>query len=304
MLAPLGALHGAVTPITRELHAPPHVSIIAVGGATIGGSGRTALVLSCAEYMQSLGARVAIVGHAYRARPGRARIVTTQDSLEHVGDEARMLARALGDRARVVVGRTRQEALDLAQTLADVVILDGVLQTHPRRAALSLLAVREELPWGSGLVMPAGDLRASRSRLLAACDQEVPVHIPLGDAVLDLRDRNVGLITAIARPARVLATLAANGIHVSTHVDLGDHGGRRKDVLCALSAAPKATTWLVTPKCAEHLFPIADLLEITEQNGSRVVTMEGRAVLRPRTLAALTRILQGNSLQGPNLDLL
>lgn len=305
LLAPLGRLHGALAPIARELRAAPGVKVIAVGGATIGGSGRTALVLSCAECMLSLGARVAVVGHGYRARPGAARVVTTDDSLDAVGDEARMLARALADRAKVVVADRRQDALDLACTRADVVLLDGVLQTSPRRAALSLLAVREDAPWGSGLVMPAGDLRASPGRLRAACDQEVAVSIPLGADVSALRGARVGVITAIARPERLLRSLADAGLSVVVHVDLGDHGARgRAYARHALATAPKVTTWLATPKCAEHLFPIADLLESTEQNDAELRVLPARAVLRPRTLAALTRVASRHSLQGPYLDLL
>ena len=38
------------------------------------------------------GARVALVGHAYRATPGRARVVAPDDALHEVGDEALVAA--------------------------------------------------------------------------------------------------------------------------------------------------------------------------------------------------------------------
>ncbi len=292
LLAPLGFLHGALAPISRVLRAAPGVVVVAIGGATIGGSGRTALALSCAEYMHACGARVAIVGHAYRARPGAApRIVSTTDSLPEVGDEARMLARALGDRVKVVVADQRQHALDLACALADVVLLDGVLQTTPQRAHLSLLAVREELPWGSGRVVPAGDLRAPRSRLLAACDLEVPVRIPEGPAASALRGARVGVLTAIARPERLLSALAHAGLDVRAHVNLGDHGAldlaRVATAVTAATATSEITTWVVTPKCAEHLLPLQDLLDL---HGTPVVCLEGRAELSPAVSSALASL--------------
>ncbi len=290
LVAPLGWLHGAIASVSRELHARPGVAVVAIGGATIGGSGRTALALSCAEYLHSRGARVAIVGHAYRARPGaKPRVVSTADALGDVGDEARMLARALGDRANVVVAADRQRAMDLACALADVVILDGVLQTTPRRAHLSLLALREDAPWGSGLVIPAGDLRALPSRLVAACDQEVRVRIPLGAAAAALRHAPVGLFTAIARPGRLLAALAHAGLSIRAHVNLGDHGRLdRARVTRAIAAASGVTAWLATPKCAEHLLPLADLLA---RRGTPAVWLEGRAEISPALSSALDALL-------------
>ncbi len=295
LLAPLGFLHGAVAPVSRELRAAPGIAVIAIGGATIGGSGRTALALSCAEYMHSLGARVAIVGHAYRARPGAAaRIVSTTDSLLSVGDEARMLARALGSRVTVVVADQRQRALDLACALADVVILDGVLQTTPQRSHLSLLGVREDAPWGSGRVVPAGDLRAPRSRLLAACDLEVPVRIPLGPAASALRGALVGVLTAIARPERLLSALAHAGLDVRAHVHLGDHGAvddaRVTDAVIAANRTSEITKWVVTPKCAEHLLPLPRLESLLDRHGTPVVCLEGRADLSPRVRSALAAV--------------
>ena len=290
LLAPLGWVHGAVAPIARELHAAPGVAVVAIGGATIGGSGRSALTLSCAEYMHAKGARVAVVGHGYRARPGpTARIVSPRDPLTEVGDEARMLARALGCRVKVVVADTRQRALNLACERADIVILDGVLQTAPQRARLSLLSVRDDAPWGSGRVIPAGDLRASRARLLAACDLLVHVGIPLGRDVSALRGARVGVLTAIARPERLLSALAHAGLDVRAHVDLGDHGALdRNRVTSAVETASAAgvTTWLVTPKCAEHLEPL------DAANEAIVVHLEGRATLAPPLRSALDSLVR------------
>jgi tetraacyldisaccharide 4'-kinase len=285
----VGWLVGSLTSVSRELHAAPGTKVVAIGGATIGGSGRTALVLSCAEYMHEQGASVAIVGHAYRASPPLVpHVVSPEDPLAGVGDEARMLARALGGKVKVVVARHRQVALQHACTLADVVILDGVLQTHPRRATLSVLALRDDTPWGSERVLPAGDLRARPSALLAACDLQARVHVPLGAACHALAGKHVGLITSIARPDRIVRALTAAGLHVATHLDLGDHGSlARRTLVRALWAAPSVEAWVATPKCAEHLLPHADFLA---SHGSPIVELEARAKLEPRLISALDAI--------------
>jgi len=74
--------------LVRSVAVPADVRVVAVGGATLGGSGKTPLAIACARELAKQGARVAFVGHAYRAHPGRARLVSPDDSLAEVGDEA------------------------------------------------------------------------------------------------------------------------------------------------------------------------------------------------------------------------
>ncbi|HEY6463199.1 MAG TPA: tetraacyldisaccharide 4'-kinase, partial [Polyangiaceae bacterium] len=161
--------------VARPLEVPAGVRVVAVGGATLGGSGKTPLAIACARHLARDGARVAFVGHAYRARPGHAREVSGADPLDEVGDEALVAARMLeAHGVRVFVGPSRGAALALATRGVDVVVLDGVLQTRPARAWLSLLSVDADEPWGRArAVPPCGDLRAPVHALLSATDQVV-----------------------------------------------------------------------------------------------------------------------------------
>ena len=267
--------------IARRLVWPDGKRVVAIGGPTLGGSGKTPLALACALHLARAGVRTTLVGHAYRASPGRPRLVAPDDDVALSGDEALMCARALAGvvGAEVIVAPTRQGALDLAFARgADVVILDGTLQTTPRRATLSLLAVEGAEPWGAGACPPAGDLRASVAALLAASDRVIRIGIDAtpvsrgawslasGAELLDwctLRTRRVGLVTAVARPHRVLARLAENGVIPACVHRLPDHawpGG---------SGTPGAQTgldlWLTTPKCRTglpahiHGIPVATL---------------------------------------------
>ena len=70
--------------VTRRLPHPSGVSIVSVGGATLGGSGKTPLAIACASALAASGARVALVGHAYRAAPLHARTVSPGDALERL----------------------------------------------------------------------------------------------------------------------------------------------------------------------------------------------------------------------------
>lgn len=248
----LGRAYGAVA--ARRL-APPlssHAAIVGVGGATLGGSGKTPLAIACARVLTERGARVAFVGHAYRAWPGVARRVTPTDPLWLVGDDALLAARALADvGVPVFVAETRRAALALAGAHADVCVVDGLLQASPR-IALSLLAVRGGAPWGAGACPPAGDLRAPVRALVAHADLVVPVRFGPARLVRDgrvvdpSRAGRVGLFTACARPELAGAALAALGVSPAVVVRAPDHGPPPRTL-------PAVDLWVAAPKCALHL---------------------------------------------------
>ncbi len=199
------ALASALAPVAtrglvRPAIVPSEIGLVCVGGATLGGSGKTRVAIACARELASRGLNIALVGHAYRAAPKSARVVSTEDALEDVGDEALVCARELGVQVPVVIGPTRQAAIDHAVQLSprlDAIVLDGPIAIRARSTqrssssaseaerssssasrmnrTVSLLAVDANRPWGSGRLPPAGDLRAPREVLLGHADHVVPV---------------------------------------------------------------------------------------------------------------------------------
>ena len=147
--------------IVRRLHVPPGVATVCVGGATLGGSGKTPLAIACARALADRGHRVALVGHGHRGRPDHARVVHSSDALDIAGDEALVAAAHLLSHVPVVIAPRRQRAVELSAEHADVLVMDGVHQIHPLRATVVLLATSMPDPWGSGQPFPRGDLRAS-----------------------------------------------------------------------------------------------------------------------------------------------
>ncbi|HSO31169.1 MAG TPA: tetraacyldisaccharide 4'-kinase, partial [Labilithrix sp.] len=214
--------------LARPLVLPPGLLVVTVGGATLGGSGKTRVALAVTRALARGGARVALIGHAYRAHPGRARVVGAADALAEVGDEALLCARSLGAGGSVVVARSRQEAVDhAASLLVDAIVLDGPLQLTPARASLAILAVDAHAPWGAGALPPAGDLRAPREALLASADLLVAVDAAArlsAAALASLGRQRVGLFTAIGRPARLEEALRGQGVVPAVVVRAPDHG--------------------------------------------------------------------------------
>jgi tetraacyldisaccharide 4'-kinase len=296
--------------VARPLLLPAGVRVVTVGGATLGGSGKTPLAIACALELAGLrgGEDVAFVGHAYRADPRRPRVVSQHDDLCEVGDEALLAARALAHaRVPVVVAPRRADAVAFAAERARILVLDGVAQTRPVRASLALLAVDAGEPWGRAqAVPPAGDLRAPRDALLAACDRVVTVGCELaadarvvsrgawlGGSLIPwpaLAGVRLGLLSALARPDRIVRDLAGRGIALQAIVRARDHGPFGAFAFEAFealeSSAVSVDLWLASPKCALHV-------ELERFSPARVATLDyrpDRIVLSPSLRSALARL--------------
>jgi tetraacyldisaccharide 4'-kinase len=187
---------------SRPVALPGGIRVVGVGGPTLGGSYKTPLVVALARAIADRGESVAVVAHGYGARrrvafskPGEARRVSPSDRPDDVGDDALLLAMALGERGAaadssfcrsgrfapgrnavdVFTGARRCDVLALAATCSPLVLVDGLLQTTPERLALSILVVDAHEPWSLGSCPPRGDLRASARALEAAADVVVSV---------------------------------------------------------------------------------------------------------------------------------
>jgi tetraacyldisaccharide 4'-kinase len=264
----------------RAVDLPPTGRIVAIGGATLGGSYKTPVALALARALVSR-CPVAVVATAYSARVTSPLIVTHDMPAGFVGDEAALFARELGSLGvPVAVARRRSEAIWTVATEGTLVVVDGLLQTRPRRAYRSLLVLDAEAPWGSGHCPPVGDLRARRDRLLGAADAvvvvgpqatppelgviELPIfRIPTevrgartpDGALLDpgrLREARLGLWLAIARPERILRALDALGIRPLVVRLWPDHAAPPS---ADVPRAPFVDAWLTSAKCATKLGP-------------------------------------------------
>jgi tetraacyldisaccharide 4'-kinase len=262
--------------LARALVLPPGICGIGVGGASLGGSCKTPFAIALALALASRGIDVALVGHAYRARPGRARVVRPDDGVAEVGDDALFAARRLArSDIDVVVGPSRQAAATLAAERAGWLVFDGLLQARPERLARSILLLDGARGWGNGHCPPAGDLRAPPHALLHAADVAIAVGEELENAdavshldratyadgravpLSDLRGAAVGLVLAIARPDRVIAGLARRGLRPVATLTFPDH---HRPTPIELARATARTThridaWLTTGKCATKLPP-------------------------------------------------
>ncbi len=147
------------------------VPVISVGNLTVGGAGKTPVVLAVSERLAALGHRVAIVNRGYGGRrAGKSPIVVSDGSGSsappaEAGDEAILLARRLPS-AIVVAGADRHAASQLAISIgASVIVLDDGMQHRRLHRDLEILVVDASDPLGNGLPLPVGPLREGISAI-------------------------------------------------------------------------------------------------------------------------------------------
>ena len=141
------------------------VPVIVVGNISVGGTGKTPLVIWLAGRLAGLGLAVAVVSRGYgrRRRRGVVPLLGTS-SADEVGDEALVIGRRA--QCPVYVGSDRVRAAQAAIAAgAAVVIADDGLQ-HLRLARDAEIAlVDAQRGFGNGALLPAGPLREPAARL-------------------------------------------------------------------------------------------------------------------------------------------
>jgi tetraacyldisaccharide 4'-kinase len=141
------------------------VPVIVVGNLTVGGSGKTPLVLWIAEFLKAGGWRPGIVSRGYGGAVREPRAVTIASEPAEVGDEPVLLARRSGCPVWVAPDRAAASlALRLQHPECDVIVLDDGLQ-HYALARDIEIAVVDARGFGNGFLLPAGPLREPRWRL-------------------------------------------------------------------------------------------------------------------------------------------
>lgn len=141
------------------------VPVIVVGNITVGGTGKTPLVIHLAQALRLLGRHPGIVSRGYRGDSAQIAEVTPASDPGAVGDEPLLLARRCG--CPVFVGHDRSaaaRALLARHRQCDVIISDDGLQ-HYRLARDVEIALFDERGVMNGWPLPAGPLREPLPRL-------------------------------------------------------------------------------------------------------------------------------------------
>lgn len=164
-LLPLAALYGLAMRARRAAYARgwcrsrhPDVPVVVVGNMTVGGTGKTPLVLWLVDALLQAGHRPGVVLRGYGGTVRDARLVSPGDTSVEVGDEAILIRQRA--RVPVAVGVDRAAAAELlVRQGCTVAISDDGLQHLALRRDLAIIVVDGERGFGNGALLPAGPLR-------------------------------------------------------------------------------------------------------------------------------------------------
>lgn len=146
------------------------VPIIVVGNISVGGTGKTPLVICLIELLRECGYKPGVVSRGYggtAAAEGKNKPITvTKDSDPvQVGDEPVLIAQRC--HCPIIISSSRTNAVQslLDQTDCDVIISDDGLQHYALKRDVEVAVVDSVRGFGNGLCLPAGPLRERPSRL-------------------------------------------------------------------------------------------------------------------------------------------
>lgn len=269
LLLPFSLLFGVITSVRRTAYAlgikkvfRPTAKVIVVGNISVGGNGKTPVVLALSRYYQEKGLRVGILSRGYGGKSSYyPRQVTPNDDAAEVGDEPRLLA--IRSKVPVVVDPIRSRgAAYLSNDLhCDLIICDDGLQHYALARDAEIIVMDERLV-GNGYLMPMGPLREGLWRLKTVdaivhnrTDNAFPsldieptkqylmrlqpgrftsvVHPDISVAKSELMQHSLVAMAGIGSPERFFTQLEKMGLKLEKTVPFPDHHQFHQDEIPA-----------------------------------------------------------------------
>jgi tetraacyldisaccharide 4'-kinase len=216
---------------TRRLPA----RVISVGNLTVGGTGKTPMVIAVAQRLKERGYNPAVLSRGYGGRAGKGvAVVSDREKIyegpEMVGEEPVLIAKRLPG-IPVVVGsdRYRTGGYAFQKWGTDLMILDDGFQYLGIEKDVSLLLVDATNPFGNGYLLPRGILREPVEQLKSA-DGIVLTKVNLVPDVVGLAEK----IQDIAGPVPIFqaALVPVQLLRLSTGTHSSPNILESKKVVC------------------------------------------------------------------------
>ncbi len=172
ILSPLSLIFWLITIIRRNLFQSgflksykASVPVIIVGNLSVGGNGKTPVVVWLVEQLQAKGLKVGVISRGYGSQSKHFPLLVTADTEAKLGgDEPVLIAKRTG--VPICISPNRQESIELllSQFHCDVIIADDGLQHYKLQRDIEIVVMGEK-GLGNGFLLPAGPLRELPSRL-------------------------------------------------------------------------------------------------------------------------------------------
>ncbi|MEY4718334.1 MAG: hypothetical protein RL563_952 [Pseudomonadota bacterium] len=282
--------------ILKTSHFP--VPVIVVGNLTVGGTGKTPLVIWLVEQLKQQGYQPGIVSRGYAGKTTSApQIVTGESQASQVGDEAVLLARRCA--CPVVVHPDRPAAVRhlLSQQACNVIISDDGLQHYALARDIEIVVVDGQRRFGNGYCLPTGPLREPLDRLRQVdfvvvnggsdviegeitmqCSGDYLVNLLNGEKkrLQDFANQPCRALAGIGNPKRFFSQLANAGLNCESFA-FPDHHSFTADDLKFSDNKPLLMTEKDAVKCAAfaqaHHWYLPIDAELPDHFGASLLTL-------------------------------
>ena len=223
---------------THKINCP----VVVVGNITVGGVGKTPLVIWLVNQLQAQGYKVGVISRGYGGkREHEPLLVIPQTSAKASGDEPLLIAKHTN--APVFVGKNRVKAANklLLDYRVDIIISDDGLQHYALERDVEIALLDAKYGLGNEKLLPAGPLRELKSRLdtvdmLIYKGKKLDAHYfeyeplmvyALGNtknqkSIESFRNQHINALAGIAHPDSFFNMLSAQGLAVVKN-PLDDH---------------------------------------------------------------------------------
>jgi tetraacyldisaccharide 4'-kinase len=249
LLLPLTALFCVIRFVRKECYSSGlfksfrlKVPVIIIGNISVGGTGKTPLLIELCSQLRSKGYRPGVITRGYGGHAQQwPQLVTAQSSAYELGDEPVLIASR--SHCPVVAGPDRVAAGEylLEHSDCDVILSDDGLQHYRLRRDAELVVIDAQRMFGNGFCMPSGPLREPVRRLAsvdlsllngATAEQTGFVLIALlceslasdqkSRLISDFASGPVHAVAGIGNPGRFFSMLREQGLDVIEH-PFADH---------------------------------------------------------------------------------
>ncbi|WP_201606709.1 MULTISPECIES: tetraacyldisaccharide 4'-kinase [Psychrobacter] len=177
LLLPISWLYGLITMLRRQAYkfgllasyrAP--VPVMVIGNISVGGSGKTPLIIALVDYLQAQGIKVGVISRGYGGDSSQMPALVDAASLPSVvGDEPCLIVNMTG--VSMAVCPNRKQAITTllaAHPDLQLIIADDGLQHYALQRDIEWIVVDAARGFGNEQLLPTGFLREPMSRLQGA----------------------------------------------------------------------------------------------------------------------------------------
>lgn len=259
------------------------VPVIVVGNITVGGTGKTPLVIWLVEALYRAGHRPGVVSRGYGGQGNtRPQVVNAESNPAIVGDEPVLIARRTACPVAVAPRRVMGARKLIADYGCDIIICDDGLQHYALDRNVEIAVIDGKRRLGNGRCLPAGPLRETAARLRSvdisvvngeAMAGECRMQL-VGTSALSLDDPRVKRdlaewkgatvhgVAGIGNPERFFGHLRGQGLNIIEH-PFPDHHRFQASDLCFTDDLPVFMTEKDAVKCRDFSKPHYWYLPIT-----------------------------------------